>query len=55
MRFTPFLQLFAGAALVNASPVLEKKAADASERRDTEVTNKDCDVITPKVFIISMV
>jgi hypothetical protein len=55
MKFSPFLQLFAVATLVNASPVLEKKAADVLERRDTEVSNKDCDVITPKVFIISMV
>ena len=50
MKFSPFLQLFAGAALVNASPVLEKKAADVLGKRDLE-----CEVITPKVFIISMV
>jgi hypothetical protein len=55
MRFSPFLLFFAGAALVNASPVLEKKAAGVLENRNIDVTNKDCDVITPKVFIISMV
>ncbi len=55
MRFSTFLQLFAGATLVNASPVLEKKAADVSVKRDIEVTNRDRDVISPKVFIISMV
>jgi hypothetical protein len=47
MKFSPLLQLFAGAALVIASPVLEKKAAD--------VLGKRAEVITPKVFIISMV
>lgn len=55
MKFTPLFQLLAGAALINASPVLEKKAEDVLEKRDIKVVYKDCDVITPKVFIISMV
>lgn len=53
MRFTPFLQLLAGAAIANCSPVLGK--AEVIEKRDIHVTYKDCDVVTPKVFIISMV
>jgi hypothetical protein len=53
MRFATLLQLLAGAGLANASPVLEKEAQ--VEKRDIQVTYKDCDVITPKVFIISMV
>ncbi|KAH8769453.1 purine nucleoside permease-domain-containing protein [Hyaloscypha sp. PMI_1271] len=52
MRFAPLLQLLAGAGLAHASPVLEKEAQ--VEKRDIQVTYKDCDVITPKVFIISM-
>ncbi|KAE9366899.1 NUP-domain-containing protein [Stipitochalara longipes BDJ] len=54
MRLTPFLQFLAGVALVNASPVLDKKDGDVLEKRDIQVTYKGCDVITPKVFIISM-
>jgi hypothetical protein len=46
MRFAALFQLVAGAGLAHASPV---------EKRDIQVTYKDCDVITPKVFIISMV
>jgi len=53
MRFATLLQLLAGASLAHASPALEKKAQ--VEKRDIQVTYKDCDVITPKVFIISMV
>jgi hypothetical protein len=55
MRLTTLFKLLAGAALVNASPVLERKAEEVMEKRDIEVVYKNCDVITPKVFIISMV
>jgi hypothetical protein len=55
MKFTALFQLLSCAALVSAFPVLEKKAEDVLEQRDIQVTYKDCDVITPKVFIISMV
>jgi hypothetical protein len=55
MKVTTLLRLLAGAALANASPVLEKKAEDVLEKRDIQITYKGCDVITPKVFIISMV
>ncbi len=52
MKFTSLFCFLAGAALVNASPVLERKAEDVVEKRNTD---KDHSVITPKVFIISMV
>ena len=55
MRFTPLVQLLAGVAFVNAFPVLEKKDGGVLGKRDIQVTYKGCDLITPKVFIISMV
>jgi hypothetical protein len=55
MKFTPLFYVLAGAVLVNSSPVLETKAEDVVEKRDIEVVYEGCDVITPKVFIISMV
>jgi hypothetical protein len=54
MRFTTFTSLLAGAALVNASPFLEKTENVVLERT-IEVVYQDCSVTTPKVFIISMV
>ena len=54
MRFTTFTSLLAGAALVNASPLLETTENVVVERA-IEVVYQDCSVTTPKVFIISMV
>jgi hypothetical protein len=54
MRFTTITSLLAGAALVNASPLLEKTET-AVVKRAIEVVYQDCSVTVPKVFIISMV
>ncbi|PSS15265.1 hypothetical protein M430DRAFT_124100 [Amorphotheca resinae ATCC 22711] len=54
MRF-PLISLLAGATLLSASPVVEKKSEDnLVVVRDVHVVYSDCEVITPKVFIISM-
>lgn len=55
MRFAVLLSSFiAGARLVAATPVLERKDENTVISRDVKVIYKNCDVITPKVFIISM-
>lgn len=60
MRFSTLASAFVGAALVNGSPVLERRQERSVEGdmvvvRDISVRGEDCRVITPKVFIISMV
>jgi tRNA threonylcarbamoyladenosine modification (KEOPS) complex Cgi121 subunit len=55
MRFTIALSSFIGAGLVAATPVLERKDENTIISRDIKVVYENCDVITPKVFIISMV
>jgi hypothetical protein len=56
MRFTTALpSLLVGAGIVAATPVLERKDENTVISRDIKVVYENCDVITPKVFIISMV
>jgi len=50
MRFSSLLSFLAGAAFTVASPLLEKKDPETS----VTVVYKNCEVTTPKVFIISM-
>jgi purine nucleoside permease len=60
MRFSTLASAFAGAAVVTASPVLEHRQERSVEGdmvvvRDITVVQENCEVVTPKVFIISMV
>lgn len=60
MRFSALTSAFIGGALVAASPVVEHRQersveADVVVVRDIKVVHEDCEVVTPKVFIISMV
>jgi hypothetical protein len=55
MKFSRIAPLIAGLSYAFATPVLEKRADGVVISRDIEVIYKDCDVVTPKVFIISMV
>jgi hypothetical protein len=58
MRFSKLVGfLIAGAACASASPIPEPETQDgnAGVVRDVKAVNENCDVITPKVFIISMV
>lgn len=55
MRVSSLNSLLIGAGLALATPVLERKDENTIISRDVAVVYKDCEVITPKVFIISMV
>jgi hypothetical protein len=55
MRVSTLTNLLAGAAFVSATPVLERKDENTVISRDVTVVYKDCELIAPKVFIISMV
>ena len=60
MRFSALASAFIGTTLVTASPVLEHRQERSVEGdvvvvRDLTVVYEDCEIITPKVFIISMV
>lgn len=60
MRVSTLASAFIGAACVAASPVIEHRQERSVEGdmvvvRDIVVRGEDCEVITPKVFIISMV
>jgi purine nucleoside permease len=60
MRFSTLANAFIGTTLVTASPVLEHRQERSVEGdvvvvRDLTVVYEDCEIITPKVFIISMV
>ena len=60
MRFSTLAGAFAGAALVTASPILEHRQERSVEGdmvvvRDITVVQENCEVVRPKVFIISMV
>ncbi|MAD86881.1 MAG: hypothetical protein CL912_28330 [Deltaproteobacteria bacterium] len=54
MRVNFLASLLVG-ALVSASPVIERRAEQSLESREVTVIYKNADIITPKVFIISMV
>ncbi|KAG0645691.1 Purine nucleoside permease [Hyphodiscus hymeniophilus] len=59
MRLSILASAFVGAVAVSASPVLEQRQERSVEGdmvvvRDTIVYVEDCEVVTPKVFIISM-
>ena len=60
MRLSLLAGAFVGAVAVTASPVLEQRQersaqGDVVVARDIDVRSKECKVVTPKVFIISMV
>lgn len=55
MHFSKIASLLAGAGVVAATPVLERKDANTVISRDLTVIYKDCTRLSPKVFIISMV
>lgn len=54
MRVSILARLLVG-ALVSASPIIERAIEKSIESRDVTVIYKNADIITPKVFIISMV
>lgn len=53
MRVNILASLLVG-ALVSASPVIERRIEKSIESRDVTVIYKNADIVTPKVFIISM-
>jgi hypothetical protein len=60
MRLSILASAFIGTAFVTASPILEHSQERSVEGdmvvvRDLTVVYEDCNIITPKVFIISMV
>jgi hypothetical protein len=60
MRYSILASAIIGAISALASPVLEHRQERSVEGdhvvvRDISVVYKNCDIVTPKVFIISMV